>query len=76
MTLMRKMGSMFASFGCRVKTALANNDAMATLEAVLLIAVLVALVLMFKDTIVDFVSNVLDNISSQSSVFDPASIAP
>lgn len=76
MAWMSKLGVMASFLRNRVRQALGNDDAMATLEAVLLIAVLVALVLMFKDTIVDFVSNVLDNISSQSSVFDPSSIAP
>lgn len=64
----------------RVKNAVQvswkNEDAMATLETVLLIAVLVALALMFKDTIVEFVEGVLDSISSQGGIFDPASIAP
>ena len=46
-----------------------------TIELVLLIIVLIAMVLMFKDVIVDFVSGILGGISSQSGTFDPTVIA-
>ncbi|MBQ7065012.1 MAG: hypothetical protein IJM90_09005 [Firmicutes bacterium] len=45
-----------------------------TLELVLIIVVLVALVLMFKETIVDFVAGILDGIESQGGTFNPTSI--
>ncbi|MBQ5959916.1 MAG: hypothetical protein IJL53_04530 [Firmicutes bacterium] len=48
---------------------------MGTLEIVLIIVVLIALVLMFKGTIVDFVSDILDGIKSQGKNFNPAKIA-
>lgn len=51
-------------------------DGMATIEVLLIIAVLIALVLLFKDTIIGFVSELLGNISSQGSTFDPASMVP
>ncbi|HCA33748.1 MAG TPA: hypothetical protein DEP00_01190 [Lachnospiraceae bacterium] len=54
-----------------------NDDSgMATIEAILLICVLIALVIMFKDTIIDFVAGLLDNISGQGTVFDPDALAP
>ncbi len=53
---------------------LQEEEGISTIEIVLLIVILIALVLMFKSTIVDFVSNVLNKISSQSSVFDPGAI--
>ncbi len=59
----------------RMKNAVVNEDGMGTIELVLLICVLIALALMFKDTIVDFVSDILGNISSQETVFDPGTIA-
>ena len=51
-------------------------DAMATIEILLIIAVLIALVLLFKDVIIGFVADLLGNISSQGSSFDPASMVP
>lgn len=59
----------------RMKQALYNEDGLGTIELVLLICVLIALALMFKDTIVEFVSDILGNISSQETVFDPSTIA-
>lgn len=53
-----------------------QEDGMATLETVLIITVLIALALMFKDTIVDFVDGVLQSISGQGAAFDPSAIAP
>lgn len=58
----------------RLKEIARNSDGFGTLELVLLICVLIALALMFKDTIVDFVSGILDNISTQGTVFDPGAI--
>ena len=46
-----------------------------TLEVVLILVVLIALVIMFKDTVVDFVAGVLQSIKSQSGNFDPTQIA-
>ena len=51
------------------------EDAFGTLELVLLVCVLIALALLFKNTIIDFVSKLLSTISSQGSTFDPASLA-
>ncbi len=59
----------------KIKNTVLNEDGMGTIELVLLICVLIALALMFKDTIVDFVSDILGNISSQETVFDPGKIA-
>lgn len=59
----------------KCKEAVSNEDGLGTIELVLLICVLIALALMFKDTIVEFVSDILGNISSQETVFDPRSIA-
>ena len=49
---------------------------MATIEVLLIIAVLIALVILFKDTILGFVSDILGNISIQGTTFDPASMVP
>lgn len=46
-----------------------------TIEIVLIIVVLIALVLIFKDFIIDFVKNILNNISSQGVSFDPGTLA-
>ena len=46
-----------------------------TLEVVLILVVLIALVIMFKDTVVDFVAGVLQSSESQSGNFDPTQIA-
>ena len=46
-----------------------------TLEVVLILVVLIALVIMFKDTVVDFVAGVLQSIESQSGNCDPTQIA-
>lgn len=51
-------------------------EGMATIEILLIIAVLIALVLLFKDVIIGFVADLLGNISSQGSSFDPASMVP
>ena len=71
-----RLAAMLAGFTTRVREKLQKESGMATLETVLLIAILVALALMFKDTIVEFVEGILDGISSQGSSFDPASIVP
>ena len=52
-----------------------REEGMGTIEIVLIIVILIALVLMFKNTVVDFVSGILEKISSQGSAFDPGSIA-
>ena len=52
-----------------------DEDGFGTLELVLLICVLIALALLFKNTIVNFVSGVLDTISNQGGAFNPASMA-
>lgn len=58
-----------------IKQIMSSKSGFGTIELVLLICVLIALALMFKDTIVDFVAGILDNISGQGSVFNPGSIA-
>jgi Flp pilus assembly protein TadG len=60
-------------WACRQK--MADDSGMSTIEIVLIIVILIALVLMFKNTIVEFVSNVLSKIASQGSIFDPSSVA-
>lgn len=60
----------------KVKSFFRDESGLATLEMVLLVCILIALALMFKDTIVDFVSGVLDSIAGQGSAFDPSSIVP
>lgn len=52
-----------------------DESGMATIEVILIIVVLIALVIMFKDVIIDFVSGLLDNISNQGDVFDPDTLA-
>ena len=59
----------------RLKALLENEEGMGTIELVLLICVLIALALMFKDPIVDFVSGILSNISTQVTVFTSGSIS-
>ena len=51
------------------------EEAFGTLELVLLVCVLIALALMFKNTIISFVSKMLANISTQGSTFNPAALA-
>lgn len=58
----------------RSKRALEGDSGMATVEMLLLIAVLIALALLFKDTIISFVSGLLDNISGQGSAFNPSTM--
>lgn len=52
-----------------------DTKGMSTLEIVLIIVVLIALVIMFRNTIVNFVSNILNKISGQGNTFDPGVIA-
>ncbi len=52
-----------------------NYRAMGTIEVTLIIIILIALVLMFKGTIVDFVAGILDGIELQGEDFDPTQIA-
>lgn len=52
-----------------------DQSGMGTIEVILLIIILIALVLMFKDTVVDFVAGILEGIESQSGTFDPTAIA-
>ncbi|MCR5006705.1 MAG: hypothetical protein K6A77_12455 [Clostridiales bacterium] len=59
----------------RIRTWCEDQDGFGTLELVLLVCVLIALALLFKNTIVSFVSNMLKTISTQGSGFDPASLA-
>lgn len=52
-----------------------REEGMGTIEIVLIIVILIALVLMFKNTVVEFVSGILEKISSQGAAFDPGAIA-
>ena len=52
-----------------------REEGMGTIEIVLIIVILIALVLMFKSTVVEFVSGILEKISSQGAAFDPGAIA-
>ena len=53
----------------------ADKKGMSTLEIVLIIVVLIALVLLFKNTIIKFVTNILNKISGSGNAFDPNIIA-
>ncbi len=66
--------SCLMAFFCRQMKKRA--DGMATIEILLIIAVLIALALLFKDTIIGFVSELLGNISGQGSSFDPSTMVP
>lgn len=70
------LSSIFTRLALRARQAMEGDSGMATIEVLLIIAVLIALVIMFKDTIIDFVSSLLDNISGQGTAFDPAALAP
>ena len=52
-----------------------EKEGFGTIELVLLVCVLIALALIFKGTIIDFVKGILSTISSQGSAFNPASLA-
>ena len=52
-----------------------REEGMGTIEIVLIIVILIALVLMFRNTVVDIVSDILEKISSQGAAFDPGAIA-
>lgn len=52
-----------------------DQSGMGTIEVIMIIIILIALVLMFKDTVVDFVAGILGGIESQSGTFDPTIIA-
>ena len=69
------MFALYTRFVDRLHSWFADRDGFGTLELVLLLCVLIALALLFKNTIVTFVSNMLKTISTQGSGFDPASLA-
>jgi Flp pilus assembly pilin Flp len=54
-----------------LKRFFGDEEGLGTVEMVLLIAVLVGLALIFKDSIIDFVKKILDQITGQGDVFDP-----
>lgn len=51
-----------------------DEEGLGTVEMVLLIAVLVGLALIFKDSVIGFVKKILEQITGQSEVFDPGSM--
>lgn len=57
-----------------MKRFIKEEEGLGTVEMVLLIAVLVGLALIFKDSIIAFVKKILDQITGQSDVFDPGSM--
>ncbi len=57
-----------------MKRYLRDTRGISTVEIVLIIVILIALVLMFKNTIINFVAEVLGRISSQGAVFDPGEL--
>lgn len=71
----KRKESKMAQIWFQIRSILKNEDGLGTIELVLLICVLIALALMFKDTIVEFVSDILSNISNQGTVFNPGTIA-
>ncbi len=60
------------SAGTRAATALWRNErGIGTLEIVMIAAVLIIIALLFKDWIVEFLNNLMDNISGKAdTVFD------
>lgn len=52
-----------------------TEQAVNTIEIVLILVVLIALVIIFKDVIIGFVQNILQGIQSQSGNFNPATLA-
>ena len=62
---MNRLGMAIKYVGISMK----KEEGLGTVELVLIIAVLVGLALMFKDTIVGFVSSVLGDISGQQESF-------
>lgn len=57
-----------------ISVCLKRKDGMGTVELVLIIAVLIGLALLFKDTIVGFVKSILGDISAQQKNFSIKSI--
>jgi len=53
-----------------------KEDGLGTVEIVLIIAVLVALALIFRNVIIDFVRDILDRIVGVEGDFDPGSLPP
>ena len=60
----------------RLMMTMDNDKGVATVEILLVTAVLIALALMFKDTIIDFVASLLSNISTEGTSFNPATMVP
>ncbi len=57
-----------------LKDFMLEEDGLGTVEIVLLIAVLVGLALIFKDSIIGFVKRILAQITGQENAFDPDSM--
>lgn len=51
-----------------LKSFFKEEEGLATLEIVLIVVVLIGLALLFKDTITNFVKNILDKIDAESSI--------
>lgn len=58
---------MIGGFMKRIKRFIKDNDAFGIVEIVLIIIVIVALVIIFKDEITDFVNSAFSSITSKSS---------
>lgn len=50
----------------RVKKSLQDNRGMTTIEVILLIVVLIAVVLIFKERVMDLVERIMDKITKQA----------
>ncbi len=57
-----------------IRDFLKEEDGLGTVEIVLIIAVLVGLALIFRNTVVRFLSNILGNIEGQENEFNPENI--
>ena len=55
----------------KFKQFLVEEDGMGTAEVVIIAAVLVAIALMFKDTIISFVDDILKNNFDSNITFEP-----
>ncbi|MBO6159525.1 MAG: hypothetical protein J6P72_09765 [Firmicutes bacterium] len=76
MKLFALLTAFLTSIRIQAKETIRSQSGMATIEVLLIIAVLIALVILFRGVIIGFVSGLLDNISSQGSSFDPAGMVP
>lgn len=51
---------------CTIKNLLLKDSGITTVEAILLMVVLVAVVLLFKDQVMELVSKIMDKVTNQA----------